>query len=145
MWKLIGFCSRRRVAMASSTPLCLCSRRACAWAAIPVVLRFQVFSLMGFLLLVLLTLLPFFVGVLAFLLVSLRDDMALSEKSNSRSNPLVEVFLVDFGPVSVPGLFANLDAFEYLLLVGFEGWEIVWGKDIGRTMKTRQFHQITHD
>src|SRR5258708_18626906 len=124
MWKLIGFCSRRRVAMASSTPLRLCSRRACACAVIPVVLRFQVFSLMGFLLSILLTLLPLFVSVFALLPVGFCNNVPLSKESNSRANPLIEVYLVHFDPVSVPGLFANLDPFENLFLVRFEGWQI---------------------
>src|SRR5258708_2549164 len=145
MWKLIGFCSRRRVAMASSTPLRLCSRRACAWAAIPVVLRFQVFSLMGFLLLVLLTLLPFFVGVLAFLFISFCDNMPLSKESNSWPDPLIKVFLVHIDPVGISRLLTDLNPFQNLLLVGFERGQILWGKDIGRAMKTRQFHKFTHD
>jgi hypothetical protein len=100
---------------------------------------------MGLLLLLVLMLLPFFVGVFALLLVSLGNDMALSEESKSWSNAFIEVFLVDFDPMSVPGLFANRDTFEYLLLVGFERRQILRGEDICRTMKTGQLHELTHD
>src|SRR4051812_15343750 len=103
--------------MASSTPLRLCSRRICACAVIPVVLRFQVFSLMGFLLLVVLSLLPFFIGVLAFQLVGFCNNVPLSKESKGWPDPLIKVFLVDIDPVSIPSLFANLDSFKNLLLV----------------------------
>src|SRR5260370_1078254 len=120
MLKLISFCSRRRVVIASSTLLRLCSLRLCAWAAIPVVLRFQVCSLMVFLLLLVLTPLPFFVGVLAFLLVSFCNNMPSSKESHSWPDPLIKVFLVHIDPVNVSRLFADLDALQNLLLVGFE-------------------------
>src|SRR5712692_2223146 len=111
----------------------------------PAVLRFQVFSLMRLLLLVVLTLLPFFVGVFAFLLVGFRDDVTLFEESNGWPDPFIEIFLIDFNPMDVPRLFANLDAFENLLLVGFERWQILRGKHIGRAMKTRQFHELAYN
>jgi hypothetical protein len=111
--------------IAFSTPLLLCPRRVCAWAAAPAVLRFYIFSLMGFLLLLLLTLLPLFVGAFALWPVGFCNTMPLSKESNRRANPLVEVFLVDFDPVNVPGLFANFDPFENVLLVGFESGQIL--------------------
>src|SRR6266545_3900537 len=98
MLKLISFCSCRRVVMASSTPLRLCSLRRCAWAAIPAVLRFQVISLMCLLQRVMLTLLPFFVGVFAFLLVGFRDDVSLLEQGDGWADTFIEIFLIDFDP-----------------------------------------------
>src|SRR6266566_4072199 len=134
-----------RAVMASSTPLRFCSLRLWAWAAMPVVLRSQVFSLMRFLPVVLLTLFPFLITVLAFVLVGLCNNMALSEEGDGWPDALIEIFLVHFDPVSIPGLFANLDAFKNLLLVGFKCWQILWSQDIGWTMKARQFHKFTHN
>src|SRR6266853_898454 len=111
----------------------------------PVVLRSQVFSLMLMLLIVLLALLPFFVGVLAFMLVCLCDNLSLSEEGNGWTDSLIEIFLVDFDPVDVPCLFADLDSFENLLFVDFKRREIIWGEHISRAMKTRQLHELADD
>src|SRR5260370_1455775 len=131
--------------MASSTPLRFCSLRKLAWAVIPVVLRFQVFSLMWLLRGVVLTLLPFLRGIFALVLLTFRHDMSLFEESNSRTDTFIEVFLVDFDPMNIPCPFPNLNAFKNLLFVCFERGEVVWGKRIRWAMETREFHALAHN
>jgi hypothetical protein len=70
-------------------------------------------------------LLPLLVGVLAFVLVRLRNDMTLFEEGDVSSDSFIQVFLVDFNPVDITRLLADFDAFENLLLVGFERWQIL--------------------
>src|SRR5712691_148167 len=101
----------------------------------PVVFRSQIFSLMHFLLVV--PLRPFFVAVFAFLLVGRSYDMPLFEEGNRRSDPFVEVLLVHEGPMGIPRLLADLNAFENLLFVDFECGEILRSKYVGRAMEAR--------
>src|SRR5258708_1794095 len=100
---------------------------------------------MYFLVVIVLTTLPFVVGVFALLFVGLRDDMALFEQGNRRANTFIKVFLVDVDPVDVSRLFPDLDAFKNLLLVDFERREVIWSKHIRWTVETRQFHELAHD
>src|SRR6266516_5185659 len=102
----------------------------------PAVLRFQVFSLMGLLLCGLLTLLPFFVGVFAFILLTFRHDLVLLEHGDSRSNPIIQIVLVEEGPMRIACPFADLDPFKELVLVGFECGKMLCCQDICGTMKT---------
>src|SRR6266849_3337399 len=112
----------------------------------PAVFRTQVFSLICFpLLIAALTLLPFFVGVFALILLTFRDDVPLPEQSKRWANTFIKVFLIDFNPVNIPCLFPDLDAFKNLLLVGFERREVIWSKHICWTVETRQFHEFAHD
>jgi hypothetical protein len=89
--------------------------------------------------------LPFFVGVFALQFVGLRDDLTLFEQGNSWSNTFLEVFLIDEGPMGIAGLPSDLNAFQNLLLIGFQREEILWGKHIRGTVETRQFHKLAHD
>jgi hypothetical protein len=63
-----------------------------------------------------LPLFPFLLGVLALVLLASRHDLSLLEHSNGWSHPFIEIFLVDFNPVGIVVLFADLDAFKDLLL-----------------------------
>src|SRR5258708_17807858 len=100
---------------------------------------------MCLLLLVVLTLFPFFVGVLALLLVSFRNDVSLSKEGNSWPNPLSKVLLVHEGPVGIPCSFPDLDTLKNLLSVSFKRGEILWREDICWAVETRKFHDLAHD
>ena len=93
----------------------------------------------------LLTQRPFFIGVLTLVLVCLCHDLSLSEEGDGGPDPFVQIFLVDFRPMSISSLFADLNPFKNLLLVGFECGEILWGEHVGRAMKTRQLHEFADD
>jgi hypothetical protein len=90
-----------------------------------------------------LPLLPFLRGVLTLVLLTFGDDLALSEHFDGRSNAFIEIFLIDFNPVGIVGLSANLDTLKDLLFLGLQCWEIFWGEHICRTMKTGQFRKFT--
>ena len=97
------------------------------------------------LLVVVLALFPFFVGVLAFVLVCLRDNLSLFEQGDGWANSFLQVFLVDFSPMGISSLLADPNPFKNLLLVGFERGKIIWGEHIGWAMKTRQLHELADD
>ena len=86
---------------------------------------------------------PFFRGVFSLVLLTFRYDLSLLEHGNGWSDPFIEIFLIDFDPVGIVGLFANLDAFKDLLLVGFQCREVLWCEDIRRAVKTREFSKLT--
>ena len=64
-----------------------------------------------------LPLFPFLLSVLALVLLAFRHDLSLLEQGNGWSHPFIEIFLIDFNPIGIGSLFANLNAFKDLLLI----------------------------
>src|SRR6266699_5186091 len=92
-----------------------------------------------------LTLPPLLRRVFTLVLLTFGNDLFLLEHGDGWSDTSIEVFLVDFDPVSIPRLLSDLNAFENLLFVGLECGEILWGEYVGRAMETGQFHELADD
>src|SRR5260370_3998187 len=98
---------------------------------------------MWFLRSIVLTQLPFLVSVLAFVLLTFGDNLPLLEHNHGRSDALLKIFLIDFGPVSVVSLLANLNALQELLFIDLQCRKILRSKDVRWAVKTRKFGKFT--